>query len=249
MHSASSDSRCSRTTRCNTVWSGRRRVYGVSCRAPSRHDRAAAWATTRQGGAHHAPVSTARNLVSPVPNPADRPALGRCPAGPCAQCDLFESRLADPVFVAAVGGCLGGSGAFPAFGQGAPDGVVEPVKDTAGMVDATSIVPDADRAVADKVTVKDGESGKDQTYIEGKAENIVDPMHTWIAQARAAHAPLKAGISGTTARFAGATVRRAHPRHPGRRSRPPPSAQCSASRAVADAAPPDMCHSRLRWRH
>jgi hypothetical protein len=97
-----------------------------------------------------------------------------------------------------------GGGVWPPYGQGAPPDAKEPARDTAGMVDATSIVPDADRAVADQITVTDKESGKDQTYIEGKAENIVDPMHTWIAQARAAHAPLKAGISGTTARFAGA---------------------------------------------
>ncbi len=40
-------------------------------------------------------------------------------------------------------------------------------------------------------------------YIEGKLENIVDPKNAWIKDANEAQAPLKAGISGTTARFVG----------------------------------------------
>lgn len=102
----------------------------------------------------------------------------------------------------------------PGTQDGKTDGVAMPAQspgnpkdNNAGMVDATSVVPDPDRAVKDKITVndgKDGKPGKDMAYIEGKAENIVDPLHSWIAEARAACAPLKAGISGTTARFAGA---------------------------------------------
>jgi hypothetical protein len=62
-----------------------------------------------------------------------------------------------------------------------------------GMVDATSIV----KAI-------EGVTVESKKFIEGKLENIVDPKHSWIMDANKAKAPLKAGISGTTARFAGA---------------------------------------------
>jgi hypothetical protein len=94
-------------------------------------------------------------------------------------------------------GLAASGGVFEPFSGG------EPAKGTAGAVDAASIVPNGDEAVADGITVKDKQTGKNQTYIEGKAENIVDPLNTWIQKAYAHQMPLKAGISGTTARFVG----------------------------------------------
>jgi hypothetical protein len=79
---------------------------------------------------------------------------------------------------------------------GAKDAAGKPVG--AGMVDATSIDEDAVTATVNQITVDN------RYYIEGKAENIVDPKAQWIKDAVAAKAPLKAGISGTTARFVGA---------------------------------------------
>ncbi len=67
-----------------------------------------------------------------------------------------------------------------------------------GMVDATSINEHAVEATIAQITVEN------KFYIEGKAENIVDPKAQWIKDAVAAKMPLKAGISGTTARFVGA---------------------------------------------
>lgn len=67
-----------------------------------------------------------------------------------------------------------------------------------GAVDATSIDEDAVQATVERLTVEN------RFYIEGKAENIVDPKAKWIIDANEAKAPLKAGISGTTARFVGA---------------------------------------------
>jgi hypothetical protein len=69
-----------------------------------------------------------------------------------------------------------------------------------GAVDATSINEDQVAATVNGITIHN------KAYIEGKLENIVDPKSKWIMDAVAAQAPLKAGISGTTARFTGAAV-------------------------------------------
>lgn len=66
-----------------------------------------------------------------------------------------------------------------------------------GAVDATSINEDAVKATVDQITIENN------YYIEGKLENIVDPKALYIKNAVANNAPLKAGISGTTARFVG----------------------------------------------
>lgn len=66
-----------------------------------------------------------------------------------------------------------------------------------GGVDATSINEGALEATMQGLTIEN------QYYIEGKLENIVDPKAKYIQDAVKNHAPLKAGISGTTARFLG----------------------------------------------
>lgn len=68
-------------------------------------------------------------------------------------------------------------------------------------VDATSTVEGEDGITVDQLN---GLEQENYAYIEGKLENIVDPKNQWIMDANQAQMPLKAGISGTTARFVGA---------------------------------------------
>ena len=84
----------------------------------------------------------------------------------------------------------------------------KPLKPAA--VDASSTVPGANgitttpKATDPVVTAMPQIAQQNYAYIEGKLENIVDPKSSWIMNANEALAPLKAGISGTTARFVGA---------------------------------------------
>ena len=75
---------------------------------------------------------------------------------------------------------------------------IRTTKPKGGAVDATSIVDGRDGITVE--TMNAMQQGN-YAYIEGKMENIVDPKHSWIVGANDAGAPLKAGISGTTARL------------------------------------------------
>jgi len=80
---------------------------------------------------------------------------------------------------------------------------VDATSTVAGAQGITEPVPGAPAPVDDSGLV-DAVAQENYAYIEGKLENIVDPKNKWIMNAADAQAPMKAGISGTTARFVGA---------------------------------------------